>query len=58
MTEKDAVKCAGFADQRCWYLTVSAVPDQAFCAALLSKLTSLEAHSENDFSKRACGMHR
>ena len=24
MTEKDAVKCAGFADERHWYLTVDA----------------------------------
>jgi tetraacyldisaccharide 4'-kinase len=24
MTEKDAVKCAAFADQRCWYVPVTA----------------------------------
>lgn len=27
MTTKDAVKCAGFADPRCWALEVSADPD-------------------------------
>ncbi len=26
MTEKDAVKCARFADERCWYLPVVAAP--------------------------------
>jgi tetraacyldisaccharide 4'-kinase len=29
MTSKDAVKCAGFADQRCWVLRVAARPDPA-----------------------------
>lgn len=29
MTEKDAVKCAGFADARCWYLPVTATIDAA-----------------------------
>ena len=24
MTEKDAVKCASFADERCWYVPVTA----------------------------------
>jgi tetraacyldisaccharide 4'-kinase len=24
MTEKDAVKCAAFADERCWYVPVTA----------------------------------
>ena len=30
MTAKDAVKCADFADDRCWVLDVEAVPDTAF----------------------------
>jgi len=32
MTEKDAVKCAGFADTRCWYLPVRARIDPALVA--------------------------
>ena len=32
MTEKDAVKCAGFADTRCWYLPVRARIDPALIA--------------------------
>jgi tetraacyldisaccharide 4'-kinase len=32
MTEKDAVKCAGFADARCWYLPVRARIDPALVA--------------------------
>ncbi|OLO03544.1 tetraacyldisaccharide 4'-kinase [Salinicola socius] len=30
MTAKDAVKCAGFADERCWVLDVEATPEPAF----------------------------
>lgn len=30
MTAKDAVKCAGFADDRCWVLDVEASPEAAF----------------------------
>jgi tetraacyldisaccharide 4'-kinase len=30
MTAKDAVKCAGFADDRCWVLDVEAAPEPAF----------------------------
>ncbi len=32
MTEKDAVKCAAFADERCWYLPVRASVDPALVA--------------------------
>lgn len=38
MTEKDAVKCAAFAQQNWWYLPVSAVVDQALIARILHKL--------------------
>ena len=38
MTEKDAVKCAAFAQQNWWYLPVSAVVDQAIIARILHKL--------------------
>jgi tetraacyldisaccharide 4'-kinase len=34
MTEKDAVKCAGFADTRCWYLPVGARIDPALVARM------------------------
>jgi tetraacyldisaccharide 4'-kinase len=34
MTEKDAVKCAGFADTRCWYLPVRARIDPALVARM------------------------
>ncbi len=37
MTEKDAVKCEAFADERCWYLAVEAEPD----AALLDEVLRL-----------------
>jgi tetraacyldisaccharide 4'-kinase len=43
MTEKDAVKCRSFADERCWYLAVAAEPEMAFAArlqALLREKTS------------------
>jgi len=38
MTEKDAVKCRDFADERHWYWPVSAEPEAAFEQALLHRL--------------------
>ena len=38
MTEKDAVKCRDFADDRHWYWPVSAQPEPAFEQALLQRL--------------------
>jgi tetraacyldisaccharide 4'-kinase len=38
MTEKDAVKCKEFADEKFWYLPVTATMDPAFCDALLRKI--------------------
>jgi tetraacyldisaccharide 4'-kinase len=35
MTEKDAVKCAAFADQRCWYVPVTAEFSEAQSRALV-----------------------
>lgn len=38
MTEKDAVKCAGFADERCWVLAVEAVLEPHFAETIVQKL--------------------
>jgi len=38
MTEKDAVKCTAFADDRCWVLPVRAVPDPALFTLVEEKL--------------------
>jgi len=38
MTEKDAVKCAAFAGERCWTVPVQARLPEAFWVALLDKL--------------------
>jgi tetraacyldisaccharide 4'-kinase len=38
MTEKDAVKCAPFADERCWSVPAQARLPEAFWIALLDKL--------------------
>ena len=35
MTEKDAVKCAAFADQRCWYVPVTAEFEESQARALV-----------------------
>ena len=35
MTEKDAVKCAAFADERCWYVPVTAEFSEAETTALI-----------------------
>lgn len=38
MTEKDAVKCINFADERCWVLRVDAHPDPALTELILKKI--------------------
>ncbi|MEO8753504.1 MAG: tetraacyldisaccharide 4'-kinase [Casimicrobiaceae bacterium] len=38
MTQKDAVKCTAFADDRCWYLPVSATLDPALVALVENKI--------------------
>lgn len=38
MTEKDAVKCFGFANERCWYLPVSARLDKKLIKDFLKKI--------------------
>jgi tetraacyldisaccharide 4'-kinase len=43
MTQKDAVKCAAFADERCWYLPVHAVIDPALVALALEKIHGFKA---------------
>jgi tetraacyldisaccharide 4'-kinase len=43
MAEKDAVKCTGFADARCWYLPVAAEVDPALFARVLEKLRGSQA---------------
>jgi tetraacyldisaccharide 4'-kinase len=40
MTEKDAVKCAAFADERCWVLRVDAQVSPALTQLILKKVTS------------------
>ncbi len=44
MTEKDAVKCAEFADARFHYLPVSVELDESVLALLHNKIQSLESH--------------
>lgn len=39
MTEKDAVKCTGFAGTQCWYIPVKAVPEPHFSEQLLTLLS-------------------
>jgi len=39
MTEKDAVKCISFADERCWVLRVDAQLDSALTQLILKKIT-------------------
>ena len=43
MTEKDAVKCAAFADTRQWFLRVSAVLPPEFESFLLDRLHGFQA---------------
>ena len=43
MTQKDAVKCAGFADLRCWYLPVRAQVDPALTALVEETIRGFKA---------------
>jgi tetraacyldisaccharide 4'-kinase len=42
MTEKDAVKCRAFADDRCWYLPLQAVIDPLLVSAVEGKIHGFE----------------
>ena len=46
MTEKDAVKCAAFADSRMWFLRVEAILPREFDEFLLAKLTQLRRSAD------------
>ena len=43
MTEKDALKCEDFADERCWYLPVQARIDDALVTLIEGKLRGYQA---------------
>ena len=43
MTQKDAVKCARFADTRCWFLPVRAQVDPALIALVEEKIRGFKA---------------
>jgi tetraacyldisaccharide 4'-kinase len=43
MTEKDAVKCLSFADERCWYLPVEAKLDPALLSLVEERLRGSQA---------------
>ncbi len=46
MTEKDAVKCAAFADARLWFLRVDAIVPPDFEEFLLARLASARKHAD------------
>ena len=43
MTQKDAVKCAAFADERCWYLPLRVLIEPALVALALEKIRGFQA---------------
>lgn len=47
MTEKDAVKCQRFADQRHWYLVVEADPDPALAEEVLRLLETKKLRAQD-----------
>ncbi|HHJ19999.1 MAG TPA: tetraacyldisaccharide 4'-kinase [Gammaproteobacteria bacterium] len=46
MTEKDAVKCGIFVDQRFWYLPIRAMPDPVLGRAILQRLQEINRGQE------------
>ena len=55
MTEKDAVKCAQIADERCWYLEVDAQLDADFVTLLQRQLKDLSGLKKH---RRELGAYR
>ena len=51
MTQKDAVKCAAFADSRCWYVPVTAEFSEPQALALvdlvIARINAFNAASSN-----------
>ncbi|MEO8344367.1 MAG: tetraacyldisaccharide 4'-kinase [Betaproteobacteria bacterium] len=43
MTQKDALKCVSFADERCWYLPLRAIIDPALVALVEEKIHGFKA---------------
>lgn len=56
MTEKDAVKCAQFATEKCWYVNVNAKISDQLTNKLLQKINLLGVHhdAETDFTRPTC----
>ena len=50
MTEKDAVKCRGFASDKCWYLQVNAQIDDVFYQDILQKIANKNANFHEQLS--------
>lgn len=42
MTEKDAVKCGAFADDRMWFMRVDAILPEAFGKFVIKRLSELK----------------
>ena len=53
MTEKDAIKCAGFARANWWYLSIEACLSDAFESALLARLSVLRWPAETPRSSNS-----
>jgi tetraacyldisaccharide 4'-kinase len=63
MTEKDAVKCRTFADERCWYLKITAKMTKEFAQALEEKIQQIKSREmshdrKDDVRKRSCSIAR
>lgn len=57
MTEKDAVKCEAFADQRFWWLRIKTIVTEKLIHQILACLKNGESNdSEADFSRRTCDL--
>lgn len=56
MTEKDAVKCTGFADERYWYVKVGAVLNDSFKQKLQEKLYETKKHIAKSLDHDNCCM--
>ncbi|MBX3709388.1 MAG: tetraacyldisaccharide 4'-kinase [Gammaproteobacteria bacterium] len=58
MTEKDAVKCSSFANERCWYLSITAKINAKLEQAIIKKLKTLGVcdEYEKNLAKYSCDM--
>ncbi len=48
MTEKDAIKCRAFADERAWFVSAKVIDEDDLAQAVIQRLTARKTTAEED----------